>query len=281
MHIIITGSKGQLGKTLEKLLPEYHPDSIVLIDKEELDITDSTATERFFRNHKCDLLINCAAYTAVDDAESNVQAAMNINRDGIRNLAHESAAHDFKILHISTDYVFSGDGNRPYREDDLPAPNTVYGETKLSGEKILMSIQPRAIIIRTAWLYSPYGKNFFLTMARRAKEKMVTNVVSDQKGTPTNAEDLAKAILEIIFSNDWKPGIYHFTNEGECSWYEFARAIFKMHGASQSLVNPILSSQYPSKADRPKYSVLDTSKIKKTFRLDIPDWEKSLEKLRP
>lgn len=277
MRIIVTGGKGQLGHSLQDAFASHKegPD-LLFIDKEELDITDRDAVEKFFDTTECDILINCAAYTAVDKAESDVENAELINIAAVENLSLVSKKFGFRIIHISTDYVFDGLADKPYKEADQTGPHTVYGDTKLKGEKVLQRINPEVIIIRTAWLYSHYGKNFFLTMKDRALRGEKAKVVADQKGTPTYAGDLAKAILQIIKSGDWIPGIYHFTNEGECTWYDFAREIYNRLGANENMVEPIPTSAFPCPARRPEYSVLSKEKIKNTYKLKIPLWQDSL-----
>ena len=265
---LITGSNGQLGTELAKLLPQA-----ILTDVADLDITDETAVKAYVKAHNVDTIINCAAYTAVDKAEDDEDLAAKINIDGPCNLAKSGA----KVIHISTDYVFDGSGHKPYQPEDETRPVSVYGRTKLAGEQEVLKYAEQAIIIRTAWLYSPYGNNFVKTMRRLGAEKESLNVVADQIGTPTYAADLAAAIVRILpqMSAENK-GVYHFTNEGVCSWYDFARKIMELSGLNCK-VNPIPSSAYPTKAKRPFYSVLDKSKIKQTFNLEIQHWEEGLK----
>ncbi|MBR3501481.1 MAG: dTDP-4-dehydrorhamnose reductase [Alphaproteobacteria bacterium] len=265
---LITGSNGQLGTELSKLLPEA-----ILTDVADLDITDETAVKAYVEAHNVDTIINCAAYTAVDKAEDDTELAAKININGPRNLAKSGA----RIVHISTDYVFDGQGYKPYQPEDEANPVSVYGKTKLAGEQEVLKYANEAIIIRTAWLYSPYGNNFVKTMRRLGAEKESLNVVADQIGTPTYAADLAKAIAQILPQiSPQNKGVYHFTNEGVCSWYDFARKIMEL-SELKCKVNPIPSSAYPTKATRPFYSVLDKSKIKNTFNIEIPHWEESLK----
>lgn len=267
--ILITGANGQLGTELSKLLPDA-----VLTDIAELDITDLAAVQKFITNHQIGTVINCAAYTAVDKAEDDDALAQKINVLGPGNLAKTGC----KIIHISTDYVFDGKGYKPYTPEDETNPISVYGKTKRAGELAVLKNAQEAVIIRTAWLYSPYGNNFVKTMRRLGAEKESLNVVTDQIGTPTYAGDLAEAILKILPQVSEKTkGIYHFTNEGVCSWYDFATEIIaQSHFDCQ--INPIPSSAYPTKANRPFYSVLDKSKTKKTFNIKIQHWKKGLEK---
>lgn len=266
--ILITGCNGQLGTELGLLLP-----NAVKTDKGDLDITDEKAVRDFVQKNDIDIIINCAAYTAVDKAEDDVVAAQKINVDGPRNLAKSGA----KIIHISTDYVFDGTWHKPYTPDDATNPVSVYGKTKLAGELAVLENADIAVVIRTAWLYSPYGNNFVKTMLRLGAEKPELNVVSDQIGTPTYAADLAKTVVAILPQlNKENSEVYHFTDEGVCSWYDFATEIMTMAGL-QCKVRPIPSSAYPTRATRPHYSVLDKSKIKQVFGVEIPHWRKSLK----
>lgn len=265
---LITGSNGQLGTELSKLLPDA-----ILTDVADLDITDEEAVKNYVKEHNIDTIINCAAYTAVDKAEDDADLAAKINIDGPRNLAKSGA----KVVHVSTDYVFDGLGHKPYQPEDEAHPVSVYGKTKLAGEQEVLKYADVAVIIRTAWLYSPYGNNFVKTMRRLGAERESLNVVADQIGTPTYAADLAKAIVKILPQMSVaNKGVYHFTDEGVCSWYDFSRKIMELSGLSCK-VNPIPSSAYPTKATRPFYSVLDKSKIKETFNVEIPHWEEGLK----
>ena len=267
--VLITGSKGQLGTELSKLLP-----GAILTDVSELDITNSSAVRNFIQENNIGTIINCAAYTAVDKAEDDTKLAEEINVLGPENLSKTGC----KIVHISTDYVFDGKGYKPYTPDDETKPISVYGKTKRAGELAVLNNAKEAVVIRTAWLYSPYGNNFVKTMRRLGNEKESINVVADQIGTPTYAGDLAEAIVKILPQISEKTrGIYHFTNEGVCSWYDFANEIMdQSHLTCQ--VNPIPSSAYPTRATRPFYSVLDKTKIKHTFNVQIRHWKKGLEK---
>ena len=266
---LITGGKGQLGTELAARLP-----NAICADVDTLDITDADAVKKFVSENNIDVIINCAAYTAVDKAESDVELATKINVDGPCNLARTGA----KIVHISTDYVFDGCGHEPYRADDETRPVSVYGKTKRAGEIAVLENAKCAVIIRTAWLYSVHGNNFVKTMRRLGAEKDSLNVVADQIGSPTFAGDLADAIVEIIPQmTSENSGVYHFTNEGVCSWYDFATEIMEMSGLACK-VNPIKSAQYPTPAKRPFYSVLDKDKIKQVFGINIKHWKKGLEK---
>ena len=266
---LITGSKGQLGTELSKLLPDA-----ICADIDILDITDENAVKNFVRDNNIDVIINCAAYTAVDKAETDIEMATKINVDGPRNLAKSGA----KVIHISTDYVFDGTGHRPYNPDEKTNPVSVYGKTKRAGEVAVLENADVAVVIRTAWLYSPYGNNFVKTMRRLGAEKDSLNVVADQIGTPTYAADLADAIVKILPQiTSENSGVYHFTNEGVCSWYDFANEIMELSNL-ECVVNPIKSSQYPTPAARPFYSVLDKDKIKQVFGINIKHWKDGLKR---
>lgn len=268
-NILVTGGNGQLGNELKLLLPEA-----IFTDADVLDITDETAVNNFVKNNNIEVIINCAAYTAVDKAEDDTNLAKKVNETGPENLAKTGC----KIIHISTDYVFDGSNCKPYTPDDEPAPVSVYGKTKLAGEIAVKKEAKEYAIIRTAWLYSSYGNNFVKTMRRLGAEKETLNVVCDQTGTPTYAKDLAEAIVKIIPQlNETNSGVYHFSNEGTCSWYDFATEIMELSNLPCK-VFPILSAEYPTKATRPFYSVLDKSKLKKTFNIPIPHWKESLKK---
>ena len=267
--ILVTGANGQLGTELQKLLPDA-----IFADVDVLDITDMDAVKTFVKNNQIDVVVNCAAYTAVDKAEDDAELAKKINEDGPRNLALSGA----KIVHISTDYVFAGTNYKPYLPEDKTNPISVYGKTKRDGELAVLDNAKVAVIIRTAWLYSANGNNFVKTMRRLGGEKECLNVVADQIGSPTFAGDLAQAIVNILPQmNESNKGIYHYTNEGVCSWYDFATEIMNLSGLNCK-VNPIPSSAYPTKATRPFYSVLSKEKIKNVFNIEIPHWKESLVK---
>ncbi len=266
--VLITGSRGQLGTELSKLLPDA-----VLTDVAELDITDLSAVQKFVKEKGVGVIINCAAYTAVDKAEDDSLVAERINILGPENLAKTGC----KIVHISTDYVFDGKGYQPYTPTDEANPISIYGKTKRAGELAVLAHAKEAIIIRSAWLYSPYGNNFVKTMRRLGSEKESINVVVDQIGTPTYAVDLADAIVKILPQiSQVNKGIYHYTNEGVCSWYDFAKEIMDASGL-KCQVNPIQSSAYPTRAKRPFYSVLDKTLIKDTFGIQIRHWREALQ----
>jgi dTDP-4-dehydrorhamnose reductase len=267
--ILITGAKGQLGLELTKLLP-----NAILTDVNELDITNLDAVKTFVQENHIDTIINCAAYTAVDKAEDDIELATKINVLGPENLAKSGA----KVIHISTDYVFDGLGHKPYEPTDNTKPISVYGKTKRAGELAVLDNADTAIVIRTAWLYSTYGNNFVKTMRRLGSERETLNVVADQIGTPTYAADLAKAITDILPQiKTGQKSVYHFTNEGVCSWYDFARKIMELSGLNCT-VQPIPSSAYPTKATRPFYSVLSKESIKTDFGIKIAHWEDGLKR---
>ena len=280
MNILITGANGQLGNEMRVLSKEhgkhqyFFTDVIEADDTYLLDITDKAAVSAFVEAHSIDLIVNCAAYTNVDKAEEDEATAMKINADALAVLGSQGV----RVIHVSTDYVFSGNEHVPCRESDPVAPRTAYGRTKYMGEKNLLAACPEAVILRTAWLYSIYGNNFVKTMIRLGKEKERLGVVFDQIGTPTYAADLAWAIFTVIETPAWHPGVYHFTNEGVCSWYDFTLAIHELAGIKGCQVRPILSEEYQYKTPRPHYSVLDKSKFKKTFGVEIPHWMDGLRR---
>ncbi len=273
MNILITGCNGQLGTEMRNLSAQHTNHTYFFTDVQELDITNRQAVLDFVQNNNIDLIVNCAAYTNVDKAEEDEVTARLINAQAVENLASAGC----KIIHVSTDYVFSGDEHVPCRESDPVAPRTAYGRTKYEGEQLLLNTNPQAIIFRTAWLYSPYGNNFVKTMLKYGREKDELRVVYDQIGTPTYAEDLAMAIYAAIEAPQWHAGIYHFTNEGVCSWFDFTVEILRQAGVTCK-VSPILSSEYQYKTPRPHYSVLDKAKVKTTFGITIPYWTDSLAK---
>ena len=275
--ILVTGSNGQLGSEIKALAPKYDNYTFIFTDVEELDICNPIEVANFIDANSIDIIINCAAYTAVDRAEAQIELADAINHLAIKNMATIAKEKGIQLVHISTDYVFDGSNHRPYLETDTPNPQSVYGETKLAGEQAMQQINPiNSVIIRTSWVYSNYGNNFVNTMLRLAKERDEINVVSDQLGTPTNAADLAQAILTILPKlNNEAVELFHYSNAGACSWYDFAKAIFQMKGVTIK-VNPIESSQYPTAAERPFYSVLNKGNITKRYKVRIPYWRDSL-----
>ena len=281
MVVLVTGANGQVGQSLQFIAPNYPDIQFVFCDSTKLDITNFNNLKQLFKQFKPDFCINAAAYTAVDKAESEPEKAYAINVTGAQNLAAVCKSSNTTLLHVSTDFVFDGLATQPYSEEAVPNPTGVYAVTKLQGEQAIQSIWERHYIIRTSWVYSQFGNNFMKTMLRLASERDCLNVVNDQIGTPTNAVDLAEVLIKIIQSritNHASPfGIYNFSNEGKCSWYEFAMEIFKQKGVNINL-QPIPSSAYPTPAKRPAYSVLDKTKIKNTFNLEIKNWQMSLEK---
>lgn len=277
MKILITGCRGQLGTEMKNILESEYPGITVYTDVDTLDLTDLDAVKACVAGGDFTHIVNCAAYTAVDKAESDLDLCRRVNRDAVQNIGIAAAGSNAKVVHVSTDYVFDGTNCRPYREDDPVNPVSVYGVTKLEGEQALLKAAPDSVILRTAWLYSPYGNNFVKTMIRLGRERENLGVVADQTGTPTYAADLAKAIVAIITAPDWHPGIYHFSNEGVASWYDFTKAIHRIAGITGCDVRPLSTEQYPTPAHRPQYSVLDKTKIKDTFGIAIPYWTDSLE----
>ncbi|MFM6925533.1 MAG: dTDP-4-dehydrorhamnose reductase [Ferruginibacter sp.] len=277
--ILVTGANGQLGKELQVLAQDYPSYHFLFVTKEELNIADVGAIEKYFAAQPIDFCINCAAYTAVDKAESDPENAFIINGTAVATLAAACKKNNTQLIHISTDYVFDGTATQPYKETDKSNPVSVYGRSKLQGELAALEKCPSTIIIRTAWVFSSFGNNFVKTMLRLMKERESINVVNDQLGCPTYAADLAAAIMQIIASGKSKknPGIYHYSNVGITNWYAFALTIKEL-SASSCVVNPISTAQYPTAAKRPAYSVLDTSKIASAFHLEIPAWQDSLEK---
>ncbi len=286
-RILVTGANGQLGSELRHTATRGS-DSYIFADvvmaegvaTTYLDITDRKAVRTFVAENDINIIINCAAYTNVDRAEEEKDRAMLLNATAPENLAQAMKEVEGLLIHISTDYIFGGDGDKPYTEEQPTAPRSVYGTTKLRGEEAIMSVGCRHIIIRTAWLYSTYGNNFLKTMLRLTSEREMISVVNDQIGTPTYAADLAATIVAIIEGGkaERNEGIYHFSNEGVCSWYDFAREIARVAGNRECKILPCLNSEYPSKVTRPAYSVLDKSKIKRTFGTTIPHWRESVER---
>ena len=276
MRILVTGSNGQLGSEMVALqTPETHHQWFNL-DINELDITDKNAVEQFVVNNKIDGIINCAAYTNVDKAEEDVALCYKVNRDAPQYLAQAIEKVGGFIIHISTDYVFDGTNNIPYTEQDKPNPVTIYGKSKIEGEQYVCESCKQHIIIRTAWVYSSYGKNFVKTMIKLGKEKPSLGVIFDQIGSPTYARDLAKAIITIV-NQGIIPGIYNFSNEGVISWYDFTKHVHQLANITSCKVAPIHTADYPTLAQRPHFSVLDKTKIKNTYNIEIPYWRDSLE----
>ncbi|MBR2486459.1 MAG: dTDP-4-dehydrorhamnose reductase [Paludibacteraceae bacterium] len=283
MNILITGANGQLGNEMRVLSAQHTQHTYFFTDIAELDITSREAVNQFVTDNAIDVIVNCAAYTNVDKAETDEDMAHKINALAVENLGLSGA----KVIHVSTDYVFSGEACVPYSETDSVAPRTAYGRTKREGEVLLQAVSPKAVIIRTAWLYSTFGNNFVKTMLRLGQEREALGVVFDQIGSPTYAADLAVAIFAVINAPVWQAGVYHFTNEGVCSWYDFTHEIFARAktllptDAAQSIaqcnLRPILSSEYQYQTPRPHFSVLNKSKIKSTFGIAIPHWTEALQ----
>ncbi len=283
LNLLVTGSSGQVGSEIQALATNYKY-NFFFTDKDDLDISNENEINNFVEINNVDIIINCAAYTAVDKAEEDKESADLVNHLAVKHLAQISKEKNIKLIHISTDYVFDGKAHMPYIEDDTTNPNGIYGKTKLDGEIAMQNINPKnSIIIRTSWVYSSFGANFVKTMLRLGKEKDSLGVIFDQVGTPTYAKDLAKAILEIIpkldshVKHDWESNvkIYHYSNEGVLSWYDFAKEIMKM-AKLDCKINPIETKQYPTPAKRPHYSLLNKSKIKNEFNINIPYWKDSL-----
>jgi dTDP-4-dehydrorhamnose reductase len=277
MKLLITGAYGQLGNEMRVALERYPHLESIFTDVDTLDITDKNAVDAFVALHQPNVLINCAAYTAVDKAEDDLALCYKINCDAVRNLGEVAQAHGMMVIHVSTDYVFDGTNHIPYTEDMAVSPTNVYGKSKLAGERELRKACPGAIIIRTSWLYSGFGNNFVKTMLKLGNERSQLKVIFDQIGTPTYAADLADAMLQIIDSGKFVPGIYHFSNEGVCSWYDFTKMIFKLANVECEVL-PIESKDYAVRTPRPHYSVLNKSKLKSTYNQAIPYWMDGLER---
>jgi len=283
--ILVTGANGQLGMEFQQLAPKYPDFDFVFTTREQLPLDDVTSIDRIISRHNPQYLINCAAYTAVDKAESEKDLAYAVNATAPGIMAAACKKNNVQFIHVSTDYVFNGNGTSPYKEDDKTDPVNYYGASKLEGEKMVIENDPGAIIVRTAWVYSEFGKNFVKTMIRLMTDKEQIGVVSDQYGTPTYAADLAETIMKIIstFENPTHhsplttySGIYHFSNEGQITWHDFALAI-KEFTASNCRVNAIPTAEYPTPAKRPAYSVLNKTKIRDAFNIPIKDWKASLK----
>lgn len=275
-NILITGCNGQLGNEMQLLAAGNPQFNYFFTDVAELDITNEQAVNAYVNEHEIDCIVNCAAFTAVDKAESNEQLCDVLNHVAPGYLAKAINQRNGYIIQVSTDYVFDGTNHTPYREDEPTCPASVYGRTKLAGEEVVLTSCPKAMIIRTAWLYSTFGNNFVKTMLRLGREKDSLGVVFDQIGTPTYARDLAVAIFAAL-NQGIKPGIYHFSNEGVISWYDFTKAIHRIAGITTCHVSPLHTSEYPAPAARPHYSVLDKTKFKETYNVEIPYWEDSLK----
>lgn len=276
MNILITGCNGQLGSEIRLLEDNFPQYTFFNTDKDELDITNQLAVDDFVNRNEIDGIVNCAAYTAVDKAETDQKLCTALNTEASVYMAAAIEKRGGWMIHVSTDYVFNGKKHTPYVETDTPCPDSVYGSTKLAGEFGVSKFCKKTMIVRTAWLYSGFGNNFVKTMMRLGREKAELGVVFDQIGTPTYARDLAVAIFTAI-EKGVTPGVYHFSNEGVCSWYDFTKAIHRIAGITTCNVKPLHTSEYPTPATRPAYSVLDKTKIKETYGIEIPYWENSLE----
>ncbi|GAA0538424.1 dTDP-4-dehydrorhamnose reductase [Chitinophaga japonensis] len=280
-NILVTGANGQLGQAIRLIAGQYPAFNFIYTDWQELDITDAAAVGAFFTAQPIQACINCAAYTAVDKAESEEEKAFQLNFEAVLNLAEACQQHNAQLVHVSTDYVFDGRYYRPYTETDEASPRSIYGSSKLRGEAAALGYNPETIIVRTSWLYSQFGMNFVKRMRELMQERPSLNVVFDQAGTPTYAVDLAHALLQILSYRQEHPdasigGVYHYSNEGVISWYDFAVTIKELTGSSCE-ISPITSDQYPTPAERPPYSVLNKQKIKDTFGISIPYWKDSLQ----
>ena len=275
-NILITGANGQLGNEMRVLSAEYPEYAYFFTDVAELDICDEQAVMEFVQANDIHVIVNCAAYTAVDKAEENVELCTRLNADAVGYLAKAAEACGAEFIQISTDYVFDGTAHVPYRESASTCPNSVYGHTKLAGEQNALTLCSRSMVIRTAWLYSTFGNNVVKTMIRLGHERDSLGVIFDQVGTPTYARDLARAIF-VAIRQGVVPGVYHFSNEGVCSWYDFTKAIHRLAGIADCKVKPLHTEEYPTLAKRPHYSVLDKTKIKKIYNTEVPYWEDSLK----
>ena len=274
--IIVLGSSGQLGRCLQKVAAEKNIGNIHFLSTEEANVANKQSLAHCFKLYQPAHIINCAAYTAVDKAEEDIEAARKINKTGVKNIAELCLEYNSILIHVSTDFVFKGDKASPLTESDKTEPIGIYGLTKLEGEQAIASLLTDFYILRTSWLYSEFGANFLKTMLKLGVERDVVKVIADQVGTPTYAVDLAGAIFDLIAAENSSYGIYHYSNQGVASWYDFAKSIFELSGTQVTTV-PIKTSEYPTKATRPSYSVLDKSKIKTNFGLDIPYWRDSLK----
>ncbi len=274
--ILVTGSNGQLGKEIKKLEDSFPGFEFIFLSREDLPIHHFDLLRNTIHIYKPQYIINCAAYTAVDRAETEKDLAFQVNAEAVGVMAAICKERGIRFIHISTDYVFDGTAHQPYKEEDITNPQNVYGASKLKGEQEALQFNPDSLIIRTSWVYSEYGKNFVKTMIRLMGEKGSVSVVNDQVGSPTYAYDLADAILQIIASGKWAPGIYHYCNDGVISWYDFAKEIRQQTGSNCTL-HPIPTAQFPTPAKRPAYSVLDTTKIRNTYPLQLKNWKESLK----
>lgn len=278
MVILVTGANGQLGMEFRDLESSFPDFEFIFVSRDQLSVEDPESIDRFFADHHIDYCVNCAAYTAVDKAESEKEAAFSGNAKAPEYLALAAAKHHAAFFHFSTDYVFNGQATEPYKEDQDTDPINVYGESKREGELLVLKANPKSVVIRTSWVYSRHGKNFVKTMLRLMTDKSEISVVNDQVGSPTYARDLASAVMQIIVTHkpvDIIPGIYNYSNQGVISWFEFALAIKEISGLDCK-INPVPATNYPTPAKRPSYSVMDTKKIREVYKVQIPEWKSSL-----
>lgn len=276
-NILVTGSRGQLGNEIQLTAKQYPENNYFFTDIQELNITNKADIAEFVNTNNINIIVNCAAYTAVDKAEDDIDLCYAINYDAVKNIAEVALEYGLRVIHVSTDYVFDGTNYIPYTENETVCPKSIYGKSKLDGEQVLAEVCKESVIIRTSWLYSSFGNNFVKTMIKLGTERDELRVIADQVGTPTYAADLAAAILQIADSENFTPGIYHYSNEGVCSWYDFTKAIHRLARVNCK-VQAIETKDYPTRASRPHYSVLNKTKIKTTFNIQVPHWEESLEK---
>lgn len=276
-NILVTGSRGQLGNEIQLTAKQYPENNYFFTDIQELNITNKADIAEFVNTNNINIIVNCAAYTAVDKAEDDIDLCYAINYDAVKNIAEVALEYGLRVIHISTDYVFDGTNYIPYTENETVCPKSIYGKSKLDGEQVLAEVCKESVIIRTSWLYSSFGNNFVKTMIKLGTERDELRVIADQVGTPTYAADLAAAILQIADSENFTPGIYHYSNEGVCSWYDFTKAIHRLARVNCK-VQAIETKDYPTRASRPHYSVLNKAKIKTTYNIQIPHWEESLKR---
>ncbi|GAA4279521.1 dTDP-4-dehydrorhamnose reductase [Aquimarina mytili] len=275
ISVLVTGANGQLGQCIKKIEGNYNEVHLYFADSKTLDITNAEGLKSFFSKKSFDFIINCAAYTNVEQAEKEPEKSFLVNAHGAKNLAEVCKSYDITLIHVSTDYVFDGKKRTPYLEADTPNPINEYGKSKLEGERFIQQILEKHFIIRTSWLYSEFGHNFFKTILKKSKTEKELTIITSETGTPTNANDLAQFLLEIIQTNNDKYGVYHFSNQGEATWYDFAKEILKFSGKHESIILK-KTDNYPTFADRPKYSVLNKDKVVNFFQTKILDWKSSL-----
>ncbi|WP_200825109.1 MULTISPECIES: dTDP-4-dehydrorhamnose reductase [Aquimarina] len=275
INVLVTGSGGQLGQCIDKIKNEYPKLTLFFANSTILDITKKDRVSDFFEDKSFDFVINCAAYTNVEQAEKEPDKAFLVNAEGVKNLAFICEEKKSTLIHISTDYIFDGEKKMPYTEEDIPNPINEYGKSKLAGEQSIQQIAEKYFIIRTSWLYSEFGHNFFKTILKKSETEKQLTIVTSEMGTPTNANDLAKFVLDLIINNNQKYGIYHFSNLSEATWYDFAKEILRVSGKLDTIILK-KTDNYPTFARRPKYSILSKQKLNSAFDLDILDWKNSL-----